>query len=51
MTETYRAALVGCSRMGAFIDNEVRSSKSIVLPYSPATRSVRPQASYPAAWE
>ena len=36
MTETYRAALVGCSRMGAFIDNEVRSSKSIVLPYSHA---------------
>jgi scyllo-inositol 2-dehydrogenase (NAD+) len=36
MTKTYRAALVGCSRMGAFIDNEVRSSKSIVLPYSHA---------------
>src|SRR5438093_3565509 len=32
----YRAALVGCSRMGAFIDNEVRSSRSIVLPYSHA---------------
>src|SRR5919202_3523011 len=34
--KTYRAALVGCSRMGAFIDNEVRSSRSIVLPYSHA---------------
>jgi UDP-N-acetylglucosamine 3-dehydrogenase len=33
---TYRAALVGCSRMGAFIDNEVRSSRSIVRPYSHA---------------
>src|SRR5919199_1271956 len=35
--KTYRAALVGCSRMGAFIDNEVRSSRSIVLPYSHAS--------------
>ena len=34
--KSYRAALVGCSRMGAFIDNEVRNSKSIVLPYSHA---------------
>ena len=34
--KVYRAALVGCSRMGAFIDNEVRSSRSIVLPYSHA---------------
>jgi len=33
---TYRAAVVGCSRMGAFIDNEVRSSRSTVLPYSHA---------------
>lgn len=31
----YRAALVGCSRMGAFIDNEVVGS-AIVLPYSHA---------------
>ncbi|MDQ3699769.1 MAG: Gfo/Idh/MocA family oxidoreductase [Chloroflexota bacterium] len=36
MSQTYRAALVGCSRMGAFIDNEVRSSRTIVLPYSHA---------------
>jgi predicted dehydrogenase len=36
MAKVYRAALVGCSRMGAFIDNEVRSSRSIVLPYSHA---------------
>jgi predicted dehydrogenase len=36
MSTVYRAALVGCSRMGAFIDNEVRSSTSIVLPYSHA---------------
>ncbi|HEX2034562.1 MAG TPA: Gfo/Idh/MocA family oxidoreductase [Chloroflexota bacterium] len=32
----YRAALVGCSRMGAFIDNEVVGRSSIVLPYSHA---------------
>ena len=25
--KTYRAALVGCSRMGAFIDNEARGGK------------------------
>jgi scyllo-inositol 2-dehydrogenase (NAD+) len=36
MSQTYRAALVGCSRMGAFIDNETRSSPSIVQPYSHA---------------
>ncbi len=36
MATTYRAALIGCSRMGAFIDNEVRSSRSITLPYSHA---------------
>jgi predicted dehydrogenase len=36
MPKTYRAALVGCSRMGAFIDNEVRGSTSSVLPYSHA---------------
>ena len=36
MPQTYRAALVGCSRMGAFIDNETRSSPSIVQPYSHA---------------
>jgi predicted dehydrogenase len=34
--QQYRAALVGCSRMGAFIDNETRSSRSIVPPYSHA---------------
>src|SRR5688500_15605221 len=32
----YRAALVGCSRMGAFIDNEVAGVRSVVLPYSHA---------------
>jgi predicted dehydrogenase len=32
----YRSALVGCSRMGAFIDNEVAASGAIVLPYSHA---------------
>jgi len=32
----YRAALIGCSRMGAFIDNEVIGNESIVLPYSHA---------------
>lgn len=32
--QTYRAALVGCGRMGAFIDNEV--PKSPTLPYSHA---------------
>src|SRR5687767_454579 len=36
MSKTYRAALVGCSRMGAFIDNEVAGSPSTVLPYSHA---------------
>src|ERR671926_1730923 len=36
MPQVYRAALVGCSRMGAFIDNEVVGSRSIVLPYSHA---------------
>src|SRR5437588_11037812 len=34
--KTYRAALVGCSRMGAFIDNETRSSRSVIQPYSHA---------------
>jgi predicted dehydrogenase len=33
---TYRAALVGCSRIGAFIDNEVIGQPSVVLPYSHA---------------
>ena len=33
-TKRYRAALVGCSRMGAFIDNE--SSDSTLSPYSHA---------------
>ena len=36
MAKTYRAALVGCSRMGAFIDNEVPDNPSIPLPYSHA---------------
>ena len=36
VSKTYRAALVGCSRMGAFIDNEVAGSPSTVLPYSHA---------------
>ncbi len=30
----YRAAVIGCSRMGGFIDNEVVGSPTIVLPYS-----------------
>lgn len=34
--KVYRAALVGCSRMGAFIDNEVIGRSSMVLPYSHA---------------
>jgi predicted dehydrogenase len=33
---TYRAALVGCGRMGAFIDNEVVGRGSTILPYSHA---------------
>ena len=36
MVQTYRAALVGCSRMGAFIDNEMAPGSSTVLPYSHA---------------
>ena len=36
MVATYRAALVGCSRMGAFIDNEVAGNASVALPYSHA---------------
>jgi len=32
----YRAAVVGCSRMGGFIDNEVVSSPKAALPYSHA---------------
>lgn len=34
--ETYRAAVIGCSRMGAFIDNEVPDYEAIKLPYSHA---------------
>ena len=34
--KTYRAAVIGCSRMGAFIDNEVVGVPSIILPYSHA---------------
>ncbi len=33
---TYRAAVIGCSRMGAFIDNEVPDYEAIRLPYSHA---------------
>ncbi|MSP14002.1 MAG: Gfo/Idh/MocA family oxidoreductase [Chloroflexi bacterium] len=33
----YRAAVIGCSRMGAFIDNEVIGYPNIVLPYSHAS--------------
>lgn len=36
MMKTYRAAVIGCSRMGGFIDNEVIGSPRIVLPYSHA---------------
>ena len=32
--KTYRAAVIGCSRIGGFIDNEVRGAPNIVLPYS-----------------
>ena len=32
--KTYRAAVIGCSRMGGFIDNEVIDYPAIVLPYS-----------------
>lgn len=32
--KTYRAAVIGCSRMGGFIDNEVIGYPAIVLPYS-----------------
>ncbi len=34
--KTYRTAVIGCSRMGGFIDNEVADSPYIVLPYSHA---------------
>src|SRR5688572_14574739 len=34
--QTYKAAIVGCSRMGAFIDNEAIGRPDIVLPYSHA---------------
>ena len=34
--KTYRAAVIGCSRMGAFIDNEVIGNRGITLPYSHA---------------
>ena len=32
--KTYRAAVIGCSRMGGFIDNEVTDYPAIILPYS-----------------
>ena len=34
--KTYRAAVIGCSRMGAFIDHEVVNYRGIVPPYSHA---------------
>lgn len=34
--QTYRAAVIGCSRMGGFIDNEVFGYPTIVLPMSHA---------------
>ena len=34
--KTYRAAVIGCSRMGAFIDHEVVNYRGIVRPYSHA---------------
>lgn len=34
--KTYRAAVIGCSRMGGFIDNEVVGSPKAALPYSHA---------------
>ncbi len=34
--KTYRAALIGCSRMGAFIDNEQRGASRFRQPYSHA---------------
>ncbi len=34
MMKTYKAAVIGCSRMGGFIDHEVVDSNSIVPPYS-----------------
>ena len=39
--KTYRAAVIGCSRMGGFIDNEVVGSSRIALPYSHAA-AIRP---------
>ena len=36
MKDTYKAVLIGCSRMGAFIDNEVVDREYIVPPYSHA---------------
>ena len=34
--KTYKTAIVGCSRIGAFIDNEVMGRPDMVLPYSHA---------------
>ena len=34
MARTYRAAVIGCSRMGGFIDNEVVGYAGIMPPYS-----------------
>ena len=35
--ETYRAAVIGCGRMGGFIDNEVVGSSEVTIPFSFAT--------------
>ena len=34
--KTYNAAIIGCGRMGAFIDNEVVGEPGVVFPYSHA---------------
>ena len=34
--EIYRAAVIGTSRMGAFIDNEVAGNPNVIVPYSHA---------------
>ena len=36
MQDTYRAVLIGCSRMGAFIDHEIGDREYILRPYSHA---------------
>ncbi len=34
--QTYRSAVIGCSRMGGFIDDEVVDDPTVVRPYSHA---------------